>query len=58
MQNSWQYKNIKNMYHMSEIAEFESVQIPVNLISKEIMQQRNLVSKIHNGYVYCKITLI
>ena len=46
------------MYHMSEIAEFESVQIPVNLISKEIMQQRNLVSKIHNGYVYCKITLI
>jgi hypothetical protein len=47
--------HIKDFYLNTEMERYEYMQLPIDIISQEIIGQYQLLPLVHNGYVYIKI---
>ena len=47
--------DIKNMFLQTLLKVYEYMQIPQKIVTQAIIDEYDLESKIHNGYLYCEI---
>ena len=47
--------DLKNFYLNTPMERFEYMRLPITIIPDKIIQQYNLLPKVHNGYVYIEI---